>query len=52
MVQNLLQEDGSLYLGLAFDFADAVQRRRSHDMICRFTTWYQRQQAHTQREKA
>lgn len=51
VVQNLLQDDGTLYLGLAFDFTDAVQRRRSGDMICRFTTWYQRQQAQLQREK-
>ena len=43
-VHRHLQSDGSLYLGLEMILADAVQRRRVGDLVCRFTAWHQRQQ--------
>jgi c-di-GMP-binding flagellar brake protein YcgR len=46
-VHRHLQSDGSLYLGLEMILADAVQRRRIGDLVCRFTAWHQRQQLQT-----
>jgi hypothetical protein len=43
-VHRHLQSDGSLYMGLEMLLADAVQRRRVGDLVCRFTAWHQRQQ--------
>lgn len=43
-VHRHLQNDGSLYMGLEMLLADAVQRRRVGDLVCRFTAWHHRQQ--------
>ncbi len=37
-------DDGTHYMGLAFNFANVAEQRRVEDGICRFTTWLQRQQ--------
>lgn len=38
------RDDGTHYMGLAFEFADPAAKRRDVDLLCKFTTWLQRQQ--------